>query len=280
MTPLKRLGSYFSKAQTCITVIGTITDQEEIEMKTLKKMQKAAVALSIVSLGGLTASAMASQTQGQERSQVETRAEELKAKIVAIASENTLNSVEELPATREKLQPLVEELLSLSTDQSLGEELAAIEGGWKELWSDDREVGRPGTTIDRESIYQFVTGVGVFYNIGVSTSPRGTITTFLRGQYQDSQLADGLFITFTDVSFIPNTLDPGKNLESLIDGLEDQTFATQRFPFDLTVPRGPIGARGFLETLYVDSDVRIASGYNFADKKIDLYVLERAQSIQ
>ena len=223
---------------------------------------------------------IAYQSNDVQDQMLKERIAELKQEIFAVAEANTTNSLEELPVTRAELQPLVEELLSISPVMELPEQLAGIEGPWRELWSDDREPGRPGSQIDRTQVYQVITGVGTFYNIGFSESPRGKVTTFLRGQYTPSVLEKGLFITFTDVKFKPGFLEEGTGLVDLVEKAENQTLGLMDFPFDLTVPRGPIGARGFLETLYVDEDMRIASGFNFADKKIDLYVLRRVEGIE
>ena len=218
-------------------------------------------------------------TYASATEQSPTDREELKQQIIDIAAANTLNPDEQLPVTRALLQPLVDQLIEQSEPMDLPTRLAGIEGAWKELWSDDREPTRSGNSLNRDQVYQVVTGVGVFYNLAVSDTPFGIITTFLRGQYQSSPLADGLFITFTDINYQRGTLREDVKLPELITEVENGQVELEQFPFDPRVPNGPVGARGFLKTLYVDDTLRIAYGFNFADSKEDLYILKRTETI-
>jgi len=225
-------------------------------------------------LTGLLLSASLSFAAGVDRKA------ELKAAILNIAADNAANTVGELPITRQKLEPLVEELVALNNGEpTVDEQLELIEGAWKEVWSDDREPERPGSRLLRDTIYQVVSAQGYFYNIAVSETqipngPKLENTTFLRGAYTLDSVANGLRIQFTDIGFLPGRISSG--LLGQIEKAESDTSYLKKFPFDLKAPKGPINQTGLLRNVYVDAELRIARGVADIDGIHDLLILTRA----
>ncbi len=208
------------------------------------------------------------------------RKAELKAAILNIATENSANTIAELPVTREKLEPLVQELVALNKGEpNVDEQLTLVEGTWKEIWSDDREPERPGSKLLRDTIYQVVSAQGYFYNIAVSQTqiPNGPLvenTSFLRGRYSLDAESNGLRIQFTDIGYLPGRI--GSGFLGYIDQAESDPNFLKKFPFDLKAPKGPINQTGLLKNVYVDEELRIARGVADLDGIPDLLVLTRA----
>jgi PAP_fibrillin len=204
----------------------------------------------------------------------------LVSKIETIAQSNTLNSPEKLASTRKKLEPLIEKLLAFNGTQYIDEQLSLSVGTWKELWSDDREPSRPGIELQRNTVFQVVTGSGYFYNVATSAGklPNGApveYTSFLRGAYTRNAEQNGIDFSFTKIGFLPGSLPSDINLFDTIIRAETESSFLSKFPGDLKAPRGPIGAKGFLTTVFVNDNLRISRGFNKADGKQDLYILKR-----
>jgi len=200
------------------------------------------------------------------------RIAELKASLRSIAREN-LGRRDNLPETRAKLDPLVNELAAFHKPADATADLPALVGAWKEIFSDDVEPERPGLKNDRDTVYQVITDRGVFYNFSDLTAGPLSVLGVLRGVYTPA--ADFLNIEFTKVSFRPFALRNNDNLVSLVDNLEEGRVFTLTPPGDSRFPNGPVGAKGNIKALYLDGDFRVATGSNFADGKFDLYLLDR-----
>lgn len=201
--------------------------------------------------------------------------ESIKSEIMEIALEN-FDRRDNLAETRKQLEPLVNQLIEVSNYQAAPavEELAITSGAWKEIFSDDIEPDPPGFTTDRDGVYQIVTPDGYFYNLGELRGPFGVRAVgILRGEYEDA--GEFLNIEFTDVSVRLGRIDRVGNLVDFIEGIESGSIRTLPTPGDNRVPNGPVGARGEIKNLYIDDTMRIATGQNFADGTMDLYVLIR-----
>lgn len=231
--------------------------------------------LFLVTLAGLSGSAFAGESDPTIAS--------LKEEILSVARANTLNTTEELAATRAKLEPLVNQLVSLAGPLDVPTQLQKVEGAWYELWSDDREPEKPGAKLRRDTVYQVVTPAGYFYNLGTSegqlpTGQKLTYTAFLRGVYTLDPARNGFRIQFTDIGFINGYPPAATPLRDLVSKAEADKGFLNKFPFDLKAPKGPINQTGFLTNIYVDEKVRIARGFADLDGREDLYVLERTDA--
>ncbi|NRA66643.1 MAG: hypothetical protein HRU19_19295 [Pseudobacteriovorax sp.] len=201
------------------------------------------------------------------------RLEELKSTILDIAIENGLNR-DNLPEVRMILDPLVKELATFRNARPAVEEIDLLEGSWKEVWADDIEPERPGFVTDRDGVYQVVTDQGYFYNIGQQDGPQGlSATGYLRGQYSDAGI--NLATEFTRVGLLFGSIDTVENLKDQILAIESGEISLIEVPGNSQFPNGPIGATGLLRNLYIDQNLRIATGSNDADGIQDLYVLTR-----
>lgn len=223
--------------------------------------------LVAVGLLGFAANAAASEVGSQER------LAELKDQILEIAIANGDNR-DNLVEVRAQLDPLVAELDAYQAEVQATEELDVLVGSWKEVWADDIEPQRPGFETDRDGVYQVITADGYFYNIGELDGPLGfTATGYLRGEYSDAGI--NLAIEFTDLGILFGGIDRVENLRDQIDAIESGEKNLIPTPGNPTFPNGPIGATGVIRNLYIDDEIRIATGSNDADGVQDLYVLTR-----
>lgn len=199
------------------------------------------------------------------------RLTELKEQIREIAIAN-IGNLEDKAETRALLEPLVEELSTYHSPAQATDDLELLEGAWKELFSDDEEPEPPGFRTDRDTVYQVVTKEGYFYNL---SNLQGFITVsgILRGEYTPA--GEYLNITFTDVSTRLQKLADGLELFPFVQGIESGKIGTITPPGNNTAPNGPVGARGNIRNIYIDEDFRVATGENFADGIVDLFVLDK-----
>jgi hypothetical protein len=201
------------------------------------------------------------------------RVAEIKAEIRAIALEN-LGRRDNLAETRALLEPLVAELSQFHAPESAEADLPALEGAWKEIFSDDVEPEPPGFSTDRDSVYQVISSKGYFYNLADLKGPGPLkLLGVLRGKYTPSK--DFLNIEFTKVSIRASSLRADESLTRLAERLEAGSVFTVTPPGDSRAPNGPVGAKGNIKNLYIDADFRVATGSNFADGKYDFYVLDK-----
>jgi hypothetical protein len=193
------------------------------------------------------------------------RLEQLKQSIRSIASTNTSRTDNYLEV-RHQLQPLVNELLALAPDRLEAEKLPQVVGGWRNLWSD-----MPfGQGVDPNQVYQAVSSAGYYYNISRVVTVQGNFTGFLRGAYSDQ--GSYLAIEFTANSIRPDFFAPGTQLLPLAEAFEAQTIPATSIP-------GPIGVKGVLINAYVDQDLRIVTGNSENGPSMNLFILERAETI-
>ena len=197
--------------------------------------------------------------------------------IVDIANQN-MNRLDNFKEVRRELDPLVNELQKYQ-DLSAEESLERKIGSWKQLWTDDADDLRANNffqTVDRDQTYQIVFEGGVFYNLTVIRTPFGRLSGFLRGVYSsDSIDQKTLNLEFTKLSLRRRGLSrDGGELSTLTQDLEDGVIGSFGLPFGTDrFPRGPVGAKGTIRTIYIDNFLRIDIGQNKADGVEDLFVL-------
>jgi len=201
---------------------------------------------------------------------------EIKTKIISISKKNSSN-LDNFALIRKKLNPLVDELRKrqdLDSEESLSRKI----GVWKQLWTDDSDDIRANNffqSIDREQTYQIVFEGGLFYNLTVLKTPIGKFSGFLRGLYSVSPKDEKVLnLEFTSLRLKRGSLPVAGELLSLTSNLEEGMTGSFGLPFGLErSPRGPVGAKGNIETIYIDEDLRVDLGQNFADGVVDLFVL-------
>jgi len=225
---------------------------------------KSALALAPVAFLGLS---IPSVGFAQDAASVETLKEEIRS-----ISRETLGRRDNLAETRARLEPLVRQLSKFHAPASAEADLPLLEGAWKEIFSDDVEPEPPGFSTDRDAVYQVITSEGYFYNLA---NLKGFVSVLgsLRGKYEPA--GDFLNIEFTRVSIRPRALGENESLTGLVAGLESGSVFTIVPPGGNRAPNGPVGAKGNIKNLYIDQDFRVATGSNFADGKLDLYVLDK-----
>jgi hypothetical protein len=155
---------------------------------------------------------------------------------------------------RAQVEPLVAKLAAHFGEQSASDKLPLVAGAWRQLWSDYPYPMAPFITMDLSQVYQVVSEDGYYWNIGESAAfSLFGITGVLRGRYE----ADGtkLNIAFTESGFRIGRLPRRTQLVSYANDLEDGSLRRFSLPGG-----GPVGVSGTLETLYVDSDLRVETG--------------------
>ena len=200
--------------------------------------------------------------------------EDTKEEIKQIALLN-MTRTDNYESVRAKLDPLV---ASLSAQQNLDpqKEKELKLGGWKQLWTDDADDTRSNnffTRALREQTYQVIFEDGFFYNISTVKFLGVNATAFLRGQYQP-RLSGGLDLEFDKLKITLGATRDDTQLVERALALEEGKIKGLDFSF-LRDPAGPVGAKGFIRTVYIDEDLRIDLGYNLADEVEDLFVLVR-----
>ena len=202
------------------------------------------------------------------------RIDSLKREIIQIASDNQ-TILDNFAEVRAQLDPLVDELAELSK-AGFEEKNALKVGAWQQLWTDDADDLRANNafqSVDRTKTFQVVFDDGVFYNISEIQTPLGRFTGLLEGSYVADE--PRFILEFVDLK-IRRGNTPANSLFDFAKAAKDGTL---RGLFDLPgnqrYPNGPIGARGDIDTVYIDDTLRIDKGQNFADGVIDLFVLTR-----
>jgi hypothetical protein len=206
------------------------------------------------------------------------RIDALKAEIIQIVTENQAD-LTNFEIVRSELNPLVEELAALS-DASFEDKNVLKVGAWQQLWTDDADDLRGNNafqTVDRSKTFQVVFDDGVFFNVSEIQTPLGRFTGFLKGSYEAQ---DPTFVLeFVDLKVKRgNTPQQGESLFNFVESAKNGTLSGLfGLPGNQRYPNGPIGARGDINTVYIDDTLRIDKGQNFADGVIDLFVLVRTK---
>lgn len=176
----------------------------------------------------------------------------------ALALQN-MNRVDNLKEVRAKMYPLITKLTAHFGEQPAKRKLPLVVGAWRQLWSDYPYPKVPFVKMDAAQIYQVVSPNGHYWNIGdeIVGGMLG-LTGVLRGAFESS--GNLLKIRFTKVGFRIGRLERTDDLIKLANGLESGRVFYLPTPGGGRAPRGPVNIRGTLETLYVDSDLRIERG--------------------
>ena len=199
--------------------------------------------------------------------------QDLKSEIQKIASQNQART-DNYQEIRTQLEPLVKELVG-RTNQSAEERLTGKYGTWQQLWTDDADDTRPNnflTRIDRTRTFQVVDPSGFFYNVSeMETAINLRLTVFLRGEFKKE--GSGVGIKFTNLDIKVLGVSDVEDITYKLENKKEKFFPATRF--SQYPSRGPVGAEGFIDTVYVDDEIRIDYGYNKADRVVDLFVLKR-----
>ena len=197
-----------------------------------------------------------------------------KANIYRIVEENSVKT-DNYTEIRQKLEPLIQQLIENTPEKSssFGEKV----GAWKQLWTDDLDDLRANNffiTADKERTYQVVFENGLFYNLTELKTGIGRFSGFLRGVYKVD--GENLDLEFTKIRLKRGNLGQESSLVNLVDRFEKGELPrTFKIPGDDTYPQGPVGAKGYIKTIYIDDDMRIDIGANAADGVDDLFILKR-----
>ncbi len=185
------------------------------------------------------------------------RIADLKQQIVIISSANT-KRVDNFAEVSAQLSPLVSELRSLTPAKTQAQTEDMLEGAWHQLWSNLEMMGPGFIRQDLTEVFQVVSKDGYYYNFGSNCIFRLLPATgILRGKYTTSDA--GFDIEFTKVGFRIGALNEDRDLVSYtkkfeLEGKKMLSTGGGR------APKGPVGIKGHLTTLYVDEDFRIAGG--------------------
>ena len=183
---------------------------------------------------------------------------------IAYNAQGVYDSDDNDPAVRAKLDPLVDELVSLVPKRTEAEKLPDVLGVWYQVWSDGP--GAPkGQGALADSIYQVVFPEGYYWNIGRDQFGQTKSMGFLRGKFTVAD--DALQIEFTKAVTNP---------EWLFSSPISLAMKAELGVFNDSPPgTAPIGKKGFLQNVYVDEYIRICRGGGDEFGGTYLYILER-----
>ncbi|MDG0817755.1 PAP/fibrillin family protein [Bdellovibrio svalbardensis] len=199
------------------------------------------------------------------------RIQELKYEILEISfnAQGEYDSDDNNLEVRQRLDPLVEELISLAPPRSEQQKLVDVIGTWYQVWADGPG-GPPGQGARGDSIWQVVFPEGYYWNVARNQYGPVQNMGYLRGKF--SVNTDSLAIEFTKAVFNPQWSFAEPTRLAML--AEFGAFDANPTPF----PPGtsPIGKKGYLANVYVDEDIRICrgGGTDFGDNTY-LYILER-----
>lgn len=199
----------------------------------------------------------------------ESKLDALKNEIISI-SRSYAGQDDKLVEARQALDPLVKQLALYNPEDTAEGQLPLLVGGWKEIWSDEREPAPPGFVIDRSQVYQVIDADGYFYNLADTTTPFGVGTGILRGVYNVRE-GVALNIEFTASKFRPTALSSGADLVAFTDEVE----AESKDNATPDKPQGPVGVKGILDNVYVDAEFRVAIEKDPQENVRALFVLEK-----
>jgi PAP_fibrillin len=181
-----------------------------------------------------------------------------KAALREIANANTTRT-DNYAQVRAQVQPLVDKLAKHFGVRPASAKLPLIKGAWKQSWSDFPFMMNGFNKMDLNQVYQVVSEDGYYYNLGDSTAFFFLGTTgVLRGAYTTN--GTKLNIEFTNVGFKFGRLSKSRDLVSYASAFEAGTTTSIGIPGGGRAPKGPVGIKGTLETLYADADLRIERG--------------------
>lgn len=228
-------------------------------------------------------------TQLAAEGQFDQSLEELKSSLLTTANQWALE-----PASPGKYRQTFDSLyyrkfLDRGSQQKPQEKLEKILGPWRQVWSTFENPNPAPLPEDPQNVYQVILESGRALNIGQRSLPNGKpvismigIDIKTRVEQKTESGSDKDARSIVDVEF--------KNVFALEGGIEEYKKNLTDFALKVldgklgnkvpsgNFPRGPIGAKGYLESIYVDDDIRIDIGSNPFTGGLDYYVLERVKN--
>ncbi|MBS2020582.1 MAG: hypothetical protein JST00_47440 [Deltaproteobacteria bacterium] len=181
-----------------------------------------------------------------------------KAQLRAIANAN-MTRTDNFAAVRTQVDPLVEKLARHFGQRSATQKIPLVAGAWRQLWSDYPYPMTPFISMDPTQVYQVVSASGHYWNVGDQKALGFLgLTGVLRGKFEPS--GTKIALEFTAVGFRFGRVSRGTDLVGFADDLESGDAYYLPTPGGGKAPRGPVGIKGTLETLYVDADLRVDRG--------------------
>ncbi len=203
-----------------------------------------------------------------------------------VATERAASNSATIPASRLRMADFISELKEASPKKPFEEELRLSQGSWRQIWSDDQNPIPPGQKIIKSKVYQVIRSDGFGFNFGIRaiTLPNGAeiIATSAIQLHLEAERQLGLLkVTFLKTFSKQGDLSEEPSLAELAQGLLDGTRVNDNangFKQDeeRRFPRGPVGAVGTLETIYIDETFRIAQGPNPYSKVVDTFILVKS----
>ncbi|WP_413580923.1 PAP/fibrillin family protein [Bdellovibrio sp. HCB288] len=198
------------------------------------------------------------------------RIAELKQQILDISrtAQGEYDGDDNDPTVRAKLDPLVNELVTLVPARTETEKLSQVVGAWQQVWADGPGGGPPGSGGALGSaVFQVVFPDGYYWNVAKNRIAGAESMGFLRGKFEID--VGKLNIEFTKSVGAPGWVATGTESYML-------AMRAEVGEYDAVPTPGPIGKKGFLANTYVDEDIRICTGGgdDFGPGTY-LYVLER-----
>lgn len=205
--------------------------------------------------------------------QASPRKELLKSQIIELARAN-MERTDNWAEVRANLERLSQELIK-ETGATTPEDVANFGGGsWQQIWSDENNPEPPGFTRVWPQIFQVVTPFGYGYNFGVRIAPNGAAITFI---LRVKVAVDGTNanVEITDAFSRLGQLQSGEDLYSLALAIEAGAAPGVEKRDLGKFPRGPIGAKGIFQTVFVDDTLKLGIADNTYTGIPEFYVLER-----
>ncbi len=181
-----------------------------------------------------------------------------KAALRAVSNAN-MTRTDNVASVRAQVDPLVDKLARHFGRRTVAAKLPLVAGAWRQLWTDFPYPMTSFLSMDSRQVYQVVSADGHYWNIGDQKAIGFLgLTGVLRGKYSAS--GTKLAIEFTAVGFRFGRLGRNVGLVDLADDLESGDSYYLSLPGGGAAPKGPVGIKGTLETVYVDGDLRVDRG--------------------
>lgn len=205
------------------------------------------------------------------------RQQELKAKIIQLAQDNT-NNVTNRPEVRAEIDALIVELTKNlpPVDEKTWSNYAV--GPWKQVWADEQNNGSPEIEQNFDRIYQYVAPTGFAVNLGQRKLPNGQQVTFalkaqgtVSGNVQTTKILQGFFKATPLLSSMSITY----LAEDILNERFEIFTPTQLGDF----PKGPINAESDLTFSYLDADLKVGTAPNVYTGDSEMFVLTKESII-
>lgn len=200
-----------------------------------------------------------------------------------VATERAASNSATIPASRRRMADFISELKEATTKKPFDEELRLSQGSWQQIWSDAQNPIPPGQSFLMTKVYQVIRSDGFGFNFGIRTItlPNGAemiATSAILLQLQAERELGLVKVTFLKTFSKQGDLSEEPSLAELAQGLLDGARVNGNvngFKQDVErrFPRGPVGAVGTLDTIYIDENFRIAQGPNPYSKVVDTFIL-------